>query len=83
MFGFHALGDDPDPYIAGKASGWLNGQVIGSAGYRVTLYNKPEALRELLAPTRWSLDDMAKGMESSFKQALKGGNFFTPAAPAS
>ena len=47
----------PVAYIAGRESDWLNGQVIGSSGYRITLYNKPEPLRELLAPRRWSLED--------------------------
>ncbi len=68
----------PVAYIASTESDWLNGQVIGASGYKITLYNKPEALRELQAPVRWSLGDASQAMESSFKQALQGGNFFTP-----
>jgi len=70
----------PCAYIASTASDWLNGQVIGSSGYRITLYSKPEALRELQAPSRWTLADASKLMEGSFKQALRGGNFFAPRA---
>lgn len=57
-------------YIASERSGWLNGQVIGSAGPKVTLYNKPAALQELISVPKWELDELTTQMERVFKPTV-------------
>ncbi|MCB1297638.1 MAG: SDR family oxidoreductase [Microthrixaceae bacterium] len=59
-------------YIASERSGWLNGQVIGSAGPKVTLYNKPAALQELISVPKWELDELTTQMEKVFKPTVSG-----------
>ena len=59
-------------YIASERSGWMNGQVIGAAGPKVTLYNKPAALQELVAFPEWELDTLQEQMEKVFKPTLEG-----------
>ena len=59
-------------YIASERSGWLNGQVIGSAGSKVTLYNKPAALQELISVPKWDLEELQEQMEKVFKPTVTG-----------
>mgnify|MGYP003407424208 FL=1 len=59
-------------YVASERSGWLNGQVIGSAGSKVTLYNKPAALQELISVPKWELSELQEQMEKVFKPTVTG-----------
>ena len=59
-------------YIASDRSGWLNGQVIGSSGSKVTLYNKPAALQELISVPKWDLEELQEQMEKVFKPTVTG-----------
>jgi len=59
-------------YVASERSGWLNGQVIGSAGSKVTLYNKPAALQELISVPKWELEELQEQMEKVFKPTVTG-----------
>ena len=66
----------PVVYLASEESDWLNGRVIGASGYRISLYNNPEVIREVASPTPWDLDDAFKLMEQSFRPAIEGRSFF-------
>ncbi|NRA04552.1 MAG: SDR family NAD(P)-dependent oxidoreductase [Myxococcales bacterium] len=66
----------PVIYLASEASDWLNGRVIGASGYRISLYNTPEVIREVASPTPWDLDDAFKLMEQSFRPVLEGRSVF-------
>ncbi len=62
----------PVVYIASEESDWLNGRVIGASGYRISLYNNPEVIREISSPEPWSLDDAFEHIERSFRPAVEG-----------
>ena len=66
----------PVIYLASEESDWLNGRVIGASGYRISLYNTPEVIREVASPTPWDLDDAFKLMEQSFRPVLEGRSVF-------
>ena len=71
----------PVVYLASEASGWLNGRVIGAMGYRISLYNNPEVIREIAAPGPWSLDDAFEHIERSFRPVVEGHDAFGPPTP--
>jgi NAD(P)-dependent dehydrogenase (short-subunit alcohol dehydrogenase family) len=62
----------PVVYLASAESDWLNGRVIGASGYRISLYNNPEVIREIASPSAWDLDQAFKMMERSFRPAVEG-----------
>jgi NAD(P)-dependent dehydrogenase (short-subunit alcohol dehydrogenase family) len=66
----------PVVYLASEESDWLNGRVIGASGYRISLYNNPEVIREISSPEPWSLDDAFAHMERSFRPAVEGRRSF-------
>jgi NAD(P)-dependent dehydrogenase (short-subunit alcohol dehydrogenase family) len=57
-------------YLASAQSGWITGQVIHSAGYEVSLYNKPEPVIRLVGSGPWSLDALSDQVERSFGPKL-------------
>jgi NAD(P)-dependent dehydrogenase (short-subunit alcohol dehydrogenase family) len=57
-------------YLASARSRFLTGQVIHSAGYEVTLYNKPAPLIRLIGSQPWTEDQLATQIEKSFPAAL-------------
>jgi NAD(P)-dependent dehydrogenase (short-subunit alcohol dehydrogenase family) len=59
-------------YIAGPASDWLTGQVIGAKGYEVQLLNKPAPLRQLNSDAPWQPEKLAELVERIFKPAVSG-----------
>lgn len=63
----------PVAYLAGKDSGWINGWVIGSNGYNITLYSNPEPLRVLSSDSRWELEEAGERMKQVFEPAIQGG----------
>ncbi len=62
----------PVVYLASEESDWLNGRVIGASGYRISLYNNPEVIREIASPGPWDLDQAFALMEQSFRPAVEG-----------
>jgi NAD(P)-dependent dehydrogenase (short-subunit alcohol dehydrogenase family) len=62
----------PVVYLASEESDWLNGRVIGASGYRISLYNNPEVIREIASPGPWDLDQTFDLMERSFRPAVEG-----------
>lgn len=67
----------PVTYLAGKGSGWLNGYVVGSRGYQLTLYSNPAAVREVTSDHPWSVAEAGRQMEAAFRPYIEGGNLFT------
>ncbi len=57
-------------YLAGTASDWLTGRVIGASGYDVILYSNPEPVRQLSAPQRWDPDQLGAQLERVFKPTV-------------
>lgn len=62
----------PVNYVASERSDWLNGSVIRSQGYQISLYSNPLLERQLTKPGRWEFDELAELMESSFRPAVEG-----------
>ncbi|GAA5111044.1 SDR family NAD(P)-dependent oxidoreductase [Pseudonocardia adelaidensis] len=57
-------------YLAGTASDWLTGQVIGARGYEVQLFNKPTPIRHVVSDGPWEPDRLAQLVERIFKPAV-------------
>jgi len=53
-------------YLASERSGWINGRVVHSAGYEVSLYNIPQKVAEIHSNSPWEIDDLADRMETAF-----------------
>lgn len=62
----------PVVYLASTGSDWLNGRVIGASGYRISLYNNPEVIREISTNAPWELGDAFEAIERSFRPAIEG-----------
>jgi len=56
-------------YLASERSGWLNGRIVHSAGYEVSLYNNMSPVVRLLAEEPWDLEHLADEVERSFRPA--------------
>lgn len=57
-------------YLASAQSGWINGQVVHSSGYEVSLYNVPQPVVRVIGTGPWSLDALSAQVERSFGQVL-------------
>ena len=66
----------PVVYLASEESDWINGQVVGASGYKVSLYNVPEEIRTLQGNAPWSVDDMFMRLPPLFRPALERTNFY-------
>ncbi len=66
----------PVTYLAGRDSDWINGWVVGSSGYNITLYSNPEPLRVVSAPQRWDLAAAGQAMENAFKAVAESGSMY-------
>lgn len=54
-------------YVASDRSRWLNGQVIDTRGYTLSLFNKPEPIRQIVGTQGWELERMGALVEETFK----------------
>jgi NAD(P)-dependent dehydrogenase (short-subunit alcohol dehydrogenase family) len=54
-------------YLASERSGWLNGRIVHSAGFEVSLYNNMAPVVRLLSQEPWELGDLAEQVERSFR----------------
>ncbi|MER6982096.1 SDR family NAD(P)-dependent oxidoreductase [Streptomyces carpinensis] len=57
-------------YLASEASGWINGRVIHSSGYEVSLYNNPQPISRIIGTGPWETDALAEQVERSFGPIL-------------
>ncbi|WP_433249407.1 SDR family NAD(P)-dependent oxidoreductase [Actinomadura nitritigenes] len=58
-------------YLAGAASDWLTGRVIGVNGYDVTLYSNPEPVRVISGGSRWDAAALGEPLERLFRPATR------------
>jgi NAD(P)-dependent dehydrogenase (short-subunit alcohol dehydrogenase family) len=58
-------------YLASDKSGWINGRIVHTAGYEVSLYNNPEPVIRIIGTGPWQLDDLAVQVERSFGPILR------------
>ena len=61
----------PVVYLASTRSDWLTGQVIAASGYRISLYNVPETIRELSSDGPWDLGDAFERIEQEFQPVVE------------
>ncbi len=57
-------------YLASERSGWINGRVVHSAGYEVSLYSDPQPVIRVVGTEPWELDELADQVERSFGPLL-------------
>jgi NAD(P)-dependent dehydrogenase (short-subunit alcohol dehydrogenase family) len=57
-------------YLASERSGWINGRIIHSAGYEVSLYNNPEPISRIVGTGRWDPDALSDQVERAFGPIL-------------
>jgi NAD(P)-dependent dehydrogenase (short-subunit alcohol dehydrogenase family) len=77
--GMPSAGDDersPDnvapvvAYLASERSGWINGRIIHSAGYEISLYNNPEPISRVIGTGPWDPDALSDRVERAFGPLL-------------
>ena len=66
----------PVVYLASEASDWLNGRVIGASGYRISLYNEPEVIREISSSSPWGIEETFANIERAFRPAIEPSRVF-------
>ncbi|MDX6343662.1 MAG: hypothetical protein QOH87_3800 [Trebonia sp.] len=57
-------------YLASESSGWINGRVIHSSGYEVSLYNNPEPISRIIGTGPWDADELSYQVERAFGPIL-------------
>jgi NAD(P)-dependent dehydrogenase (short-subunit alcohol dehydrogenase family) len=58
-------------YLASERSGWINGRVIHSMGYEISLYSNPEPVVRIIGTSPWDDDEeLAAQVERSFGPQL-------------
>jgi NAD(P)-dependent dehydrogenase (short-subunit alcohol dehydrogenase family) len=53
-------------YLASERSGWINGRIVHSSGYEVSLYSDPQPVIRLIGTGPWELGRLADEVERSF-----------------
>ncbi len=57
-------------YLASERSGWINGRIVHSSGYEVSLYSDPQPVIRLIGTGPWELGRLADEVERSFGPAV-------------
>ena len=57
-------------FLASERSGWINGRVIHSSGYEVSLYNNPEPIIRLINSGPGDADELEAQVERAFSPLL-------------
>jgi NAD(P)-dependent dehydrogenase (short-subunit alcohol dehydrogenase family) len=60
-------------YLASERSGWINGRIVHSSGYEVSLYSDPHPVIRVIGTEPWELDRLADQVERSFGPTLGRG----------
>jgi NAD(P)-dependent dehydrogenase (short-subunit alcohol dehydrogenase family) len=60
-------------YLASERSGWINGRIVHSSGYEVSLYSDPQPVIRLIGTEPWELGRLAAEVERSFGPLLGRG----------
>jgi hypothetical protein len=69
-------------YVSSKASGWFTGQVFGARGTSISLYSRPQVVREIsTSGDNWDLEDVFERFEAVFRPAVENTeNFYEQVA---
>ena len=70
------IGDTLEPHAGIKVLTAPLNHPNGASGYRISLYNNPEVIREVSTPEPWNLEDAFAAMESSFRPTVEGRRAF-------
>ena len=62
----------PVVFLASTEADCLTGRVIGASGFRISLYDNPEAIREIGSNEPWDIGDAFENIERSFRPAIEG-----------
>ena len=57
-------------YLASERSGWINGRIIHSMGYEVSLYSNEDPISRIIGTGPWEADELADQVEKSFGPIL-------------
>ena len=57
-------------YLASERSGWINGRIVHSSGYEVSLYSDPQPVIRVIGTEPWELGRLADQVERSFGPLL-------------
>jgi NAD(P)-dependent dehydrogenase (short-subunit alcohol dehydrogenase family) len=57
-------------YLASERSGWINGRIVHSAGYEISLYSDPQPVIRVIGTGPWELEALADQVERSFGPTL-------------
>jgi NAD(P)-dependent dehydrogenase (short-subunit alcohol dehydrogenase family) len=57
-------------YLASEQSGWINGRIIHSTGYEVSLYSNEDPISRIIGTGPWEADALADQVEKSFGPIL-------------
>ncbi len=57
-------------YLASEQSGWINGRILHSTGYEVSLYSNEEPVSRIIGTGPWEADALAEQVEKSFGPIL-------------
>jgi NAD(P)-dependent dehydrogenase (short-subunit alcohol dehydrogenase family) len=57
-------------YLASERSGWINGRIIHSSGYEVSLYSNPEPISRIIGTGPWDPDALSDQVERAFGPLL-------------
>jgi NAD(P)-dependent dehydrogenase (short-subunit alcohol dehydrogenase family) len=57
-------------YLASERSGWINGRIIHSMGYEVSLYSNEDPISRIIGTGPWEADELADQVEKSFGPLL-------------
>jgi NAD(P)-dependent dehydrogenase (short-subunit alcohol dehydrogenase family) len=58
-------------YIASERSDWLSGHVVHAGGYQVSLYSRPQVIRQVVSDGPWDLERLSDLVELSFRPAVE------------
>ena len=57
-------------YLASERSGWINGRILHSSGYEVSLYSNEEPVSRIIGTGPWDADSLSEQVERSFGPIL-------------
>jgi NAD(P)-dependent dehydrogenase (short-subunit alcohol dehydrogenase family) len=57
-------------YLASEQSGWINGRILHSTGYEVSLYSNEDPISRIIGTEPWEADALAEQVEKSFGPIL-------------
>lgn len=58
-------------YVASPQSAWLNGRIIRSEGFKVSLVSNPELIRQIVSERAWDVGNLGALMEESFRPIVE------------